>query len=82
VTLQEEIELTILRKVIEEGDSCSEAAKSVILTVHDYLFKMADSVSNLRKPYTDNDYGRAAAIIMRCWFPERIDDILNSPPYK
>lgn len=79
--LADDIELTLLRSVIERKGTCAEAAREVIVAVHDYLFAMAETVSNLKKPYTDNDYGRAAATILRCWHPDRINDILSQPPY-
>lgn len=79
--LADDVELAMLRSIIERDESCAVAAPKVILAVHDYLFGMAKSVSNIGKPYTDNDFGRAAAMILRCWHPERIDAILNSPPY-
>lgn len=58
-----------------------EDMAAVLQAIHDYLFEAADLVSNLRKPYTDNAYGGAAQMILRCFRPGKIDAILAQPPY-
>lgn len=56
-------------------------ACDALTAAHDYLYSFANVVSNLGKPYTDNDFGRAAAVLMRSIDPDKITAALNAPPY-